>query len=497
MDLKEAAIILGMKREQVREAIETGIALDSAQRIKLNAVRIGRGYDIDDTDLDCFISELEKTEPGRHPPVSVCRCLLVEARHRCAICRESAFLHYHHIIEWSRVKKHDPAHMMVLCGTCHDKCHNEAIDSVSQRNYKRQLSNTSAESIRSTTNEEVAVEVKLNQDFEHFTHGKRQRFLEALGALLDVTDEIKVIAQKKGCVRLTIRLPRDKAETLLALAGTTCLDELGVLDVRMIDPEFVERTSTTGRKPWDRDGIGTLDDSESFSETSWDLIFDAKREKDETRRKAYLSDLIEIYWRPVYHYIKRKGYGHEAALDLTQGFMSYFFLEAGIFKKADSGKGKFRALLLVAVNRYIINERRDRARREGRVTKIDSDDLIKYIPDTIKHEPGHAFDHAFAADLLNKVLNDVKNEYCSTGRDEHWELFRLSVLEPAFQDRTRPRLSELCEKLDIRNEQSAVHMIAAVKRRFRAILNRYITHHSSTEADATEALKEIRRLFSD
>lgn len=43
-------------------------------------------YDIDEDSLDAFICKFDEEEPGRHPPVSVRRELLVEARNGCAIC---------------------------------------------------------------------------------------------------------------------------------------------------------------------------------------------------------------------------------------------------------------------------------------------------------------------------------------------------------------------------------------------------------------------------
>lgn len=140
MDVNEAAAILRMKREEVKTAIKDGIQLPQSKKLcKLEAHTINEEYDIDEDKLDEFIKSFEAEEPGRHPPTAVCRELLVEARHRCAICEEQGPIEYHHIIEFSTLKHYDTKHMLALCPTCHAKCTFGEIDQKAQRLYKEKL----------------------------------------------------------------------------------------------------------------------------------------------------------------------------------------------------------------------------------------------------------------------------------------------------------------------------------------------------------------------
>lgn len=140
MNIKEAAGLLVWKPEQIVAAIEIGIELPKSNcRIKLLADCSGIEYDITDSSLDDFISAFEQEEPGRHPPIKVRRSLLVESGHRCAICEDSAPLQFHHILEYSQLKHHDPAHMLAVCGTCHSKISVGQIDYQAQREYKDRL----------------------------------------------------------------------------------------------------------------------------------------------------------------------------------------------------------------------------------------------------------------------------------------------------------------------------------------------------------------------
>ena len=140
LKINEAASILNLSREQILDAIQNGLLLPNTQtRTRLSASKCNGEYDITDCDLDAFIAEFEQKEPGRHPPVSVRRQLLVEARHRCAICLDSAPLKFHHMIDWARIKHHDSKRMLAVCGTCHDRCTKGQIDYKSQLMYKAKL----------------------------------------------------------------------------------------------------------------------------------------------------------------------------------------------------------------------------------------------------------------------------------------------------------------------------------------------------------------------
>jgi len=57
---------------------------------------------------------------------------------------------------------------------------------------------------------------------------------------------------------------------------------------------------------------------ESFLTTHWSLIEDIKQDQDKDR--SLIGLLLERYWKPVYCYLRRKGYPNEEAKDLTQGF---------------------------------------------------------------------------------------------------------------------------------------------------------------------------------
>ncbi|MBE3124006.1 MAG: hypothetical protein IMZ65_04310, partial [Planctomycetes bacterium] len=90
---------------------------------------------------------------------------------------------------------------------------------------------------------------------------------------------------------------------------------------------------------------------ESFETTRWTEIVSARAGDDDRRREA-LDRILARYWKPVYCWLRRKGYGNEAAKDLTQGFFHEVVVKRGLVAKADRARGRFRAFLLTALRRY-------------------------------------------------------------------------------------------------------------------------------------------------
>ncbi|WP_437965116.1 HNH endonuclease signature motif containing protein [Sorangium sp. So ce260] len=148
MKLNEAASLLAMSKERVLLAIEEGIETPKTKtRVRLRAVSLQHGHDIAQEDLDAFIRVFESEEPGRHPPVAVRRTLLIEARYKCAICRENGPIEFHHVIEWTTVSHHDPQHMLAVCSNCHARITRFGEpDVLAQRQIKKNLQERQAAS---------------------------------------------------------------------------------------------------------------------------------------------------------------------------------------------------------------------------------------------------------------------------------------------------------------------------------------------------------------
>lgn len=102
-----------------------------------------------------------------------------------------------------------------------------------------------------------------------------------------------------------------------------------------------------------------------FATTHWSVVLAAADQKSPEAAGA-LEQLCLTYWRPLYVYVRRRGYGMEDAQDLTQGFLSDF-LSKGAFDLADPARGRFRTFVLKSLQHFLTDEwkRAHRIKRGG------------------------------------------------------------------------------------------------------------------------------------
>lgn len=84
----------------------------------------------------------------------------------------------------------------------------------------------------------------------------------------------------------------------------------------------------------------------SFASTRWTVVRQAADSQTASQHAlSALSELCQIYWRPVYLFLRRHGFAQHDAQDLTQGFFAQL-IENRAYASADPIKGRFRSFLL-------------------------------------------------------------------------------------------------------------------------------------------------------
>ena len=239
-------------------------------------------------------------------------------------------------------------------------------------------------------------------------------------------------------------------------------------------------------------------ENESFESTQWGEIIRVRDGDDPTRERA-IARILGQYWKPVYCYLRRKGYANDKAKDLTQGFFCDVVLGRRLIERADPRKGKFRTFLLTALNNYAVSiARAEQANKrmptEGLVA-LDGDDGP--VPEPRGDvSPEEAFHCAWAASLIESVLADVERRCLADGLDRHWQVFRAMVVEPILHGESSPRLEALCEELGIASRTKAYNMNVTVKRRFQAGLAERVRQYAGSDAEVNEEIGEIMAALS-
>jgi DNA-directed RNA polymerase specialized sigma24 family protein len=216
--------------------------------------------------------------------------------------------------------------------------------------------------------------------------------------------------------------------------------------------------------------------------------------------RAAIERLTSRYWKPVYVFLYRKGYRHEDALDLTQGFFHEIVLERRLFQQADQSKGRFRTYLLTILQRYVAEQfRKANAKKRvpsSCVTSLASSDLLEILSVESEATPEQIFQYIWAAELLDQALNEIRQEYCTNGKAAYWHVFHDKVVIPTLDGNNPPSLSELCRTYDVTNEKKVSNMIITAKRRFQGILKRILSETMESDSTVEDELAELISILS-
>src|SRR5919198_1918209 len=91
-----------------------------------------------------------------------------------------------------------------------------------------------------------------------------------------------------------------------------------------------------------------------FNTTRWSVVLScADSGTESAAARDALSELCRTYWRPIFAYICRRGYSVPDAQDLTQDFF-LMVLQGNLLNRADPSRGRFRSLLLKALQNFLI-----------------------------------------------------------------------------------------------------------------------------------------------
>lgn len=157
-----------------------------------------------------------------------------------------------------------------------------------------------------------------------------------------------------------------------------------------------------------------------FVTTRWSLVLAAGEQPNPGSEEA-LARLCEMYWYPVYAFIRRQGCRPDDSADLTQAFFARV-LEKHYFRDADRARGRFRAFLCASIRHFVSNER-DRSRtlkRGGAQPPISLD--VQTAEGTYQLEPRDdltpekLFDRRWALILLERVLARLRDDHVTAGK---------------------------------------------------------------------------------
>jgi RNA polymerase sigma factor (sigma-70 family) len=233
-----------------------------------------------------------------------------------------------------------------------------------------------------------------------------------------------------------------------------------------------------------------------FATTRWSQVIKAGQAQTPESRDA-LASLCEVYWYPLYAYVRRWGHDPDQSQDLTQEFFARL-LEKHYLRDADPSRGRFRSFLLASLKHFLSNER-DRVlaiKRGGRVSivalEVETAEGMyqREPPDT--DTPEKAFERRWALTLLERTLGRLRRESVAGGRQD---VFRRLEGYLTGEGDTVP-YADLAPELGmtVGAVKVAVHRL---RRRFGALLREEIAETVSDPDQVDDEIRELFRILTD
>ena len=235
---------------------------------------------------------------------------------------------------------------------------------------------------------------------------------------------------------------------------------------------------------------GFRDEPGHFHTTKWTLVHDAGR-KDATAYLAALDELLRRYWPALrVHLVAVKRIDPHEADDLLQGFAQAKVLEGDLLARADRARGKFRTLLLTALDYYVADQRR---RRGAQKRRFEGGAAEWVEPDGAAGPPADSFDVAWARATLDEALRRMRAECQQKGRPDLWGVFEHRVLAETLGGAAPLSYEELVERFAFRSPAQASNALMTAKRMFARTLREVLAEYAGGEGeDGVEA--ELRDL---
>ena len=231
-----------------------------------------------------------------------------------------------------------------------------------------------------------------------------------------------------------------------------------------------------------------------FATTRWSLIRDGGA-LGGSKANSGLAQLCQIYWRPIFSFIYRRGYSAQDAQDLTQDFF-VVLLEGSLLQVADPARGRFRSLLIKSLQNFLIDAQvKSRTQKRGGDMQFVS--WEKWMAETpgqfsisaqaLETAPPEAlFDLSWAAAVAEEALRRLRLECESKGRRRVYEVLG------SYLNTERDDISyhDLSVALGV-PEPSVKSLLHQFRKRYRALLREEVAKTVASDADVDDEIRYL------
>jgi DNA-directed RNA polymerase specialized sigma24 family protein len=241
---------------------------------------------------------------------------------------------------------------------------------------------------------------------------------------------------------------------------------------------------------------GTLQEGgASFATTHWSVVAQSAL-TDAPEAENALAALCEMYWPPIYSFVRRRGYAPPDAQDLTQSFFAYF-LRTKAYARTDQLQGKFRCFLLASVKNFLANDwdREQAIRRGGDYQFVSLDqktaEALYDAAGALDSTAERLFDSRWAKRLAGSALNSLRDELRAEGKLELFEQLKAFLAG----DSVIPSYGEASARMGLARATVKTH-VHRLRQRYREIVRREIARTVSSPHEVDDELHYLYNVLA-
>ena len=241
--------------------------------------------------------------------------------------------------------------------------------------------------------------------------------------------------------------------------------------------------------------------SDVFPSTHWSVVLAAGRSQAEPEMVgAALAELCQVYWAPLYGFVRSRGHTVHDAQDLTQSFFAYL-LEHKVYARVDRRKGRFRSFLLASLKNFLADAAdRERSLKRGGAQiflplheeQAQEAESLFQTHSGISSED-RLFDRSWAEALVAAPLERLSADYKREAKEQLFKELRIFIAGGAEPP---PTYAELAHRLGITESTLRSH-VTRLRARYRDALRTEVRRTVDSEKQVDQELHELLHVLTE
>jgi RNA polymerase sigma-70 factor (ECF subfamily) len=240
-----------------------------------------------------------------------------------------------------------------------------------------------------------------------------------------------------------------------------------------------------------------MSEYKAFPATHWSLVRRAGHGADGEASREALGILLMRYAPALRSYlrvVKRMSPGE--AEEVVQAFIADRLIPGELIRQAEVDRGRFRTLLLTALNHFAVSRWRAERLRQADGEAAAADAVANAA------SPAAEVEATWARALVKQVIQSMRQECILTGRSDVWAVFEGRVLADVYGTVDGNAASEpasyedLAARLGLKSPAQAANLLVTGKRMYARLLRTAVAEYERDEVDVDAEIADLRIILS-